>query len=225
MFKDVKLNIDLKKCSQKVLNKIKELFKESGILEYIYERDEYDKKLKEEMEKYLTIQFLLYVKSKYKRITLKNIELCDDWIINKIRLLAKYSNEREKFSFIIDGIIKNIHIAHNDNLFYEMMLNVFSEYCIYYDIFIDAVPMYPDPFKFTEDFTSLIQAYFEFIQNQIEKNNLKNNDLNNIIYLFVCGEQYFPLLKEEINFKLEQMPQNDKKVFGFIIPKGDENEY
>lgn len=212
--KDIQLKINLNQYSDKTMKEINKLFNESGITDYINNRREYDDCLKEEITKYFMMQFLEYAKNKYKRISLKNLNNCDDWFVLKIMELAKYEKQRQELNFMIDGVIKNIYINHTDEMFYNRALNIFSEYCIYYDIFDTAFIMYPEPYKFARDFTNIFESYFNFVQNQIKKNSLNDPYISNMIYALACSDVYFPILKEQVEYQVNhtEIPIQEKLV-------------
>lgn len=225
-FEDIKPKIDLKQYSNKTISTIKDLFNDAGIIYYINNRKGYDDCLKEEIIKYFMMQFLDYVKTKHKKISIKNLNNCDSWFISKIMELAKYEKQRKEFSFIIDGVIKNIYIDHKDEIFYNRTLDIFSEYCIYYDILDTAFIMYPEPYNFARDFTNIFQSYFNFIQNQIEKNSLNDIYTSNMIYAFACSDVYFPLLKEQVEYKVNhtQLPIPNKTVHILKVEEIDDDD-
>lgn len=217
MFKNLKLNINIAKYSQKTINEINKIFKECGIYQYIYERENYDEIMRKNLYEYTVIQYLLYVKNKYKRISITNLNNNENWLSDKILQLSKYKTNLEKFKFIIDGVINYIYIEHKDEFLYKRSLQIFSEYCIYYDIFDMTLYMYPNPFNFIQDYTEMFKLYFNYVNNQLEKNSLNNKYIPNIIYMYMCADNYFPLLKEKIDYRIKHDDSLKKENIPKII--------
>lgn len=221
MFKDLKLNVNLSNYSFETLYQIYKELEDCGIIEYINKRKDYDFLLKNGFQVYLKISYLQDIKNKYKRVTKKNIKDNDgEYLTNKLIQLSKYSVNREKYDFLIDGIIYNIYIDHDERLdsFYDNALKIFSEYCLYYDIFDLVLIMYPDPYIFIEDFTEIFKIYFDYVKTQLNKNTLKKSCAGQTIYSYMCADEYFPILKEQIENRLKNMeiPEEIQKQINTI---------
>lgn len=220
MFNDLKLDINLANYSFKTTNRVDQIIKESGICEYINEIKDYDKEGKNGLITYIKIKYLQEVKNEFGRICLANINNYDgNYLLHKLMQLSKYTSNREKYNFIVEGIIYNIYIDHyKPEEFYQYLLKIFGEYCIHYDIFDTVLLVYPDPYIFVEDFTEIFKVYFDYVTNQIEKNTLKQSNVSALIYAYMCADEYFPILQKEVEERVKdiEIPKEMQKELNIV---------